>query len=237
LALGTAVLAGFANAAVSAKTLDALSGSPQDPQGTLISAQQLVSMDLTSVRSMLTPHGWRVERSSAGDLLLYPGGAQAQSQPGVQSAPGFSPDGVERLRARLEPHGWRVELDGDGNVLLFPRSGENPARSEVAVNAPSKPALTEGLGIKAGEMAALRARLVAAGWEVESDRDGSLELFRSDARASAQRKVASDPEIADNAASGELIPSTDLVRLRARLVSAGWRVASDHEGDGLLLFI
>jgi hypothetical protein len=86
-------------------------------------------------------------------------------------------------------------------------------------------------------MAALRARVVAAGWEVESDPDGSLVLFRSDARASAQRKVASDPEIADNAASGGLIPCADLVRLCARLVSAGWRVASNNEGDGLLLFI
>lgn len=236
MAVGTVVLAGFACAAVSAKTLDALSGIHQDLQGTLISAQRLVSMELESVRSMLAPHGWGVERSSAGDLLLYPGGAQAQSQPAVQEAPGFSPDDVERLRARREPHGWRVGSDGDGSVLLFPSSDENPARSKVAMSEPSKPAPKEGLGIKADDMAALRERLVATGWKVQSDADGGLVLFPSDARASARHKVASDLAVADNAASGELIPCADVARLRARLVSAGWHVVSDHE-EGLLLFI
>ncbi len=236
MVLGTVIVAGVASTSVSAKSPDALPGIHQDPQETLISTQRLASMDLEALRSMLGPHGWGVERSAGGDLLLYPGGVQAQSRPAVREAPGFSSEDVEGLRARLGPHGWGVESDGDGNVLLFPGSKERPTRSEVAEGEPTGPASQEAPEIQTGDLAALHERLVAVGWKVASDADGSLLLYPGHTRSTVAHNMTPAQKVADHAVSDERIPATDLAGLRARLVSTGWRVAWDHD-EGLLLSI
>lgn len=234
--LGAAIVAGVASTSVSAKSLDTLTALHQESQGTSISTQQLTSMDLASLRSMLGPHGWGVARSAGGDLLLYPGGAQAQSRPAVRKGARFSAGGVEGLRARLEPHGWGVDSDADGNVLLFPGSAERSTPSEVAVSGPSRSASREGPGIQADDMAALHERLVAVGWRVESDADGSLLLYPGDMRSPVAHHMEPARKVAYQALSGEWIAATDLAGLRARLISTGWRVATDPD-NGLLLYI
>jgi hypothetical protein len=102
------------------------------------------SRDIAHLRSLLSPHGWRVEADGEGGVLLYPGALGAHSLPRtansrraqsrISSVREFDSGELEILRALLAPHGWRVEGDSQGGVLLIPHQpvAEEPAVTYVA---------------------------------------------------------------------------------------------------------
>lgn len=119
-------------------------GSSKSSLPTVTPRAGFTSRDIAHLRSLLSPHGWRVEADGEGGVLLYPGALGAHSPPqtaysaraqsGISSVRGFDSGDLEILHALLAPHGWRVEGDSHGGILLIPHPpvAEEPAVTYVA---------------------------------------------------------------------------------------------------------
>jgi len=129
------------------KQTETTSLSKDQPQENLtrqFSSQHFGLAEIEQWRASLQPHGWGVETDTAGNLLLFPGGAEPAAtyakaditqttkiksdmatleviKPTNRIINGCGPEAVKHLRAALVPHGWRVETDPRG-VLLFPQT-------------------------------------------------------------------------------------------------------------------
>ena len=134
------------------KQTETASLSKDQPQENLtrkFSNERFAQAEVEQWRTSLQPHGWGVETDTAGNLLLFPGGAEPAAtyanadiakpeitkttkakfdmatlevtKPTNGIISGCGPEAVNQLRAALSPHGWQVKTDPRG-VLLFPRT-------------------------------------------------------------------------------------------------------------------
>ncbi len=185
-------------------------------------ADQGTSQDFNGLQEQLEQLGWRVERSSDGDLVLWPPGGQPAGSPpaavvmqaGAARDKTISATDIELLRESLSDKGWDVRQSGDGSLLLYP----DVAQTDAGVPATHETEETD-------QFEDVRALLSASGWRVERDNDGSLTLYP---------KVTSEEESKAGANNAVLqVDSSDLKGVRDALLASGWRL--DEEPDGTLL--
>lgn len=100
------------------------------------------SEDINRLRTLLSPHGWRIESDDQGGVLMFPPGAQpAAPDFGAQTTddqsggqvPRFTGTDVLALRRLLSPYGWWVESDGYGGIMLVPAVRTETDRGRLAM--------------------------------------------------------------------------------------------------------
>jgi len=173
----------------------------------------IVQSDLDTLQGRLEEHGWKVERSSSGDLLLWPPGQGSRGAPvqvKVVDDGRIPATDIESLQRALKEKGWKVDKDAKGNLLVYPAGGAAAAPASGAVEGESD------------RLDDLQALLAASGWRVEKQAQGDLVLYP------APTPVAATPR------AGTLeIEQTDLVTVKDALDRAGWR--TERRADGSLI--
>lgn len=120
------------------------------------------------------------------------------------------------LQQALTERGWHANLAPDGSLLVYP-PGTNKRKA-----APPTP--------RTG-FDDLRVALEPHGWGVHQQTDGSLVLLPA-SRAPATDATGDEPV---QGAQEEVVPASDLKRLRSVLKARGWWV-EDGAGGGLTLY-
>jgi len=168
------------------------------------------SVDIEVLRSLLTPHGWRVNSDASGAIILsgQPQPAPPEETPPVETPQAQNPsesapraDSMDSLLTALSAAGWSAEQDDEGSLLLS-RPDAEPSSEPLQAAVVTEPADTDGDGI---DDAADRCPDTAADQEVDT----------------AGCPVAT-PLLAD------------IATLRALLAPHGWEVNSDASGSIIL---
>lgn len=170
--------------------------------------------ELSALQSQLEQHGWKVERSATGDLLLWPPGEAASEQPLQARAvdQGRIPaTDLDSLRQALKEKGWKVSQDQNGDLLVYP-SGAVVAAEPLDSGEPDTDRLDD-----------LRALLSASGWKVDKRAQGDLVLY-----------PASPPAAAKSEDKVLRIEQTDVVGVKNALDKAGWRTERRNDGSLIL---
>ena len=174
----------------------------------------IVQNDLDRLQGRLEEHGWKVERSPSGDLLLWPPGQDTRGRP-VQVK--TVDDGripatdLQSLQQALKEKGWRVEKDAKGDLLVYPADGSAAEVTAATVEQESD------------RLVDLQALLAASGWRVEKRAQGDLVLY-----------PAPSPVAATSQTRTLDIEQTDLVAVKSALDRAGWRTERREDGSLIL---
>lgn len=172
--------------------------------------------DLDALQNQLQQTGWQVQRSSSGDLLLWPSGKKTAADSEDLSQDNRIPStDLETLKKRLQKRGWRVEQDADKSLLLYPLEGENGE----AVQSMQAPAADSG------RMDELQRLLTNSGWRTRKTDEGDLLLYPTPA------SVQSAPP---TTATDLYVKPSELWRVRDILKNAGWRLEKESDGSILL---
>ncbi len=102
-----------------------------------------VPLDVSLMRKLLSPSGWRVESDGEGGALLFPAGVAkpegTEMDRGTKEAVSSSPPpptgvkvNADVLRDLLSPAGWRIEQEEDGTVVLLPSATTRDSTSPPA---------------------------------------------------------------------------------------------------------
>lgn len=170
-------------------------------------SDSVMTGDLDALEKKLAPLGWRVERSPAGDLLLWPPAEKAPARQAPAVGERIGSNDLQRLQADLERKGWQVERDRDGSLLLYPGGrGSNATGSEPAA-----------------PLDDIRALLAASGWVVEKREGGDLLLYPG----SPSSPTAPPPAAAE-------VGQTDLDAVEKAVEQAGWRAERKEDGSLIL---
>jgi len=154
-----------------------------------------------------------------------------------------APSHGSSLIEQLSDRGWQSTKDLDGSVTLTP--GPGPAQKQTQEQAPvtvdsvvtSPAASTRPNGQASADSepvsglgAQLKAKLVAAGWVMHTDADGSVTLTKpvAEVPAVAVSEVAGEP------AAPAAEPPSLADDLKARLGAAGWVTHTDADGSVIL---
>lgn len=190
-------------------------------------ADLAASQEFDQLRAQLEGLGWKVERSAAGDLLLWPPGEPSAAAPAAVAVEPDSADGetiavtdIKLLRQRLAEKGWDVRTSDDGSLTLYPKAAGITA-TETTNSAVAPPLETAS---KSDHFEEVRALLVASGWRVERNQAGDLMLYPGAGAETGQRQESTLLQV----------DSTDLERVRDALLAAGWRLSEAADGTLLL---
>jgi len=170
--------------------------------------------ELSALQSQLEQHGWKVERSATGDLLLWPPGEASSEQPlQVKAADtGRIPaTDLGSLQQALKEKGWQVSQDQKGDLLVYPSGAASVAESTADVEQ------------DADRLDDLRALLSASGWKVDKRAQGDLILYPASPVVTATPKE----EVLR-------IEQTDVVGIKKALNNAGWRAEQRNDGSLIL---
>lgn len=176
--------------------------------------------DFSGLKAELQRHGWRVEQSPEGDLLLWAPSAEADAgRRPVKLKQVAAPEGeqiaatdIDRLQKKLGESGWVVQRDESGGLLVR-RPGDVPAETAKVANAGGD-----------GQLDDLRALLGASGWRVTKDEGGDLLLYP---RPEEEKETAAVEKGVD-------VRLSDRVGLKSALTTAGWKVVERRDGTLLL---
>ncbi len=178
--------------------------------------------DFSGLQDELRRHGWRVEQSPQGDLLLWaPSDADESGRRPVRLKRTAVPAGeqipatdIDRLEKRLSEGGWVVQRDESGGLLVQRSDDTLTETAKVA-----KAGKAEKAG-RDGRLDELRALLGASGWRVAREARGDLLLYPKSETPVVKKDV--DIQLSDR--SG----------LKSALTAAGWKVLEKRDGSLLL---
>ncbi len=117
----------------------------------MLITEAVAQSSLSGFEQALKDAGWSVQRDDAGNLILIPREASANTAP---------QDQWQRMQSELRAAGWNVERTADGSLILIP-----PAQAALS----SPEAVDPMLDIK--------QKLEETGWVVSSSADGSMLLY------------------------------------------------------------
>lgn len=246
-------LSPLGSSAALASHTDAIS---ETPQGVTIPAQRMASLPLSYLKSKLSPHGWGVDRDTAGNLLLYPAAtsvnpvnsAIASLEPKAVNTPtpathkNLTSEKTQSLQSTPPSQGQNIELDAADSGLL--RSNLAATKLNKADIAALKVKHTEKNLIRKfsnkkfdpTEVQEWQASLQPRGWGVKSDSAGNLLLFPGNAAVAARGRTdmafIEAPKPMDKNITG--CGSMAIQQLKAALAPHAWRVKSGKHG--VLLF-
>ncbi len=111
-----------------------------------------VPLDVSLMRKLLSPSGWRVESDGEGGALLFPAGVAkpegTEMDRGTKEAVSSSPPpptgvkvNADVLRDLLSPAGWRIEQEEDGTVVLLPSATTGDTKSPPVASVTSSEAV------------------------------------------------------------------------------------------------
>lgn len=184
--------------------------------------------DLDALQNQLKQTGWKVQRSSSGDLLLWPSGKETGAQPQVvsQDDDRIPITDLKTLENRLQDKGWRVERDIDKSLLIYLKEGET---SEAVQSKPEPAAGSE-------RMDDLQRLLINSGWHVRKTKEDDLLLYPSS--EAVQPAPPNKPVVAQPAPLSKTdlyVRPSELLHVRDILTQAGWRL-EEESGGSILLF-
>lgn len=80
------------------------------------------AINLNALETELQPHGWKTQRDSEGNLLLYPPEPQGDSTASLATTASDEnvSENLDQLDDLLQQRGWTTQRDEDGSLLLFP---------------------------------------------------------------------------------------------------------------------
>ncbi len=176
--------------------------------------------DLSGVKAELQRHGWRVEQSPEGDLLLWAPSAAGDSgrqpvrlkQAAISEGEQIPATDIDLLQRKLSETGWVVQRDESG-ALLVRRPDDTRAETAKAENAGGDGRLDE-----------LRALLSASGWRVTKEAGGDLLLYPKSGEETETPGVKKSVDV----------QLSDRVGLKSALTTAGWEVVEKRDGSLLL---
>lgn len=175
-----------------------------------VTAESRSLTDLNALEGQLQGLGWQTERTSEGDLLLWPPGQQ--QQPGADVGNVTTIKNLESLENQLRATGWRTRMSDDGSLLIDVKPQPDAPKSQGAPP-PWKADWLEEMG----------QLLKNRGWRVERDQSGSLKAYPRSAEASPSSDV-----------SLLKVDKGNLDQLRQSLLAAGWRLERGADGSLLL---
>ena len=143
--------------------------------------------DPDALKQALENRGWRVEKDSSGDLLVYPArqddasSSTTSENPNIPAATDRTIDSGQlgELEAIARKRGWKVERNTAGDVLLYPRIFVDDVVVKKAgsdkKSASANP--TTDTTIDATSLDRLEKTLGEKGWQVERNAAGDLLLY------------------------------------------------------------
>ena len=190
------------------------------------------SVDLRILRSHLEPHGWQVDWSPSGDLLLYPRVLPPQGPPAQARPAEYDASEIASLDAALRCRGWHARSDGAGGILLYATGQRTPCQSARNDPSPSgesdaRQDPVDGDGSRQGSEAVAHYQPIISGQGNRPARSADLveESIRPDAASARLQSVTADR--IDIATQG-------LARLATALEQHGWSVTTAPSGDLLV---
>jgi len=220
----------------------------ETPQGVTIPAQRMASLPLSYLKSKLSPHGWGVDRDTAGNLLLYPAAtsvnptnaAIASLEPKSINKPtaaihkNLTSEKIQGLRSTPPSQGQNMELDvADSGLLRSNLAATTLNKADIAVLKVkhTEKNLIRKFSSKKFEPAEIqqwRASLQPRGWGVKSDSAGNLLLFPGGAAIEARGRTdmasIEIPKPMDRNITGYSPVANQ--QLKAALAPHAWRVKS-----------
>ena len=200
-------LSSLGSSAALASQTDAIS---ETPQGVTIPAQHMASLPLSYLKSKLSPHGWGVDRDTAGNLLLFP--AATSVDPENSTVASLEPKSIKKptpatllknlasektqsLQSAPPSQGQNMEFNVADRGLL--RSSPAATTLNNADIAALKVKHTEKNLIRKfsnkrfdpAEVQQWQASLQPRGWGVKSDSAGNLLLFPGGAAVAARGRT------------------------------------------------
>ena len=124
---------------------------------------------------------------------------------------------VNALRSQLEQLGWRVEHNATGDLLLWP-PGRLQASAPTALLKPGTSAAEDPTAVM--NLDSLRQQLIDKGWDVRTNRDGSLLLYFGTAVTTPEQYKSLSQQEPDR-----------FGQLKALLHASGWQVNQDQTGN------
>lgn len=193
------------SAALASQT-DAIS---ETPQGVTIPAQRMASLPLSYLKSKLSPHGWGVDRDTAGNLLLYPAAtsvnavnstvASLESNPIKKPTPAthknLTSEKTQSLQFAPPSQGQNMELNvADRGLLSSSPAATTLNKADITVLEvkQTEKNLIRKFSNKRFEPAEVKqwqASLQPRGWGVKSDSVGNLLLFPGGAAIAARSEL------------------------------------------------
>lgn len=228
----------------------------ETPQGVTIPAQRMASLPLSYLKSKLSPHGWGVDRDTAGNLLLYPAAtsvnpinsAIASLEPKSIKKPtpamlkNLTSENTKSLESAPPSQGQNMELNvAESGLLHSDPAAITPNKVDIAAleaKHTDKNLIRRfsNKEFNSAEVQQWRASLQPRGWGVKSDSSGNLLLFPGgaaiEARSRTDLATIEFPKPIDRNITG--YGPMAIQQLKAELVLHAWRVKAGKHG--VLLF-